>query len=172
MSGHSEYYIDSLIIKCEEILDTDYDEQTQKEIDELMEEMEGFKYPLMCTSSLEILKERTPAGIRKVKGWLKANHSSLTQISGSTTVKAEANSNAIANVSITMSQSIKALNSCNLSPEEIKDIKAAIADLSAEEKSNPEKVCEKAIKVLDLAKKGADTVKAVAPFVSSMLSSL
>lgn len=75
-------------------------------------------------------------------------------------------------ISIAMSQTINALDSCNLSPEEIKDIKEAIADLSAEEKSNPEKVCEKVIKVLDLAKKGADAVKAVAPLIASIFSSL
>lgn len=54
----------------------------------------------------------------------------------------------------------------------MKAIKAAIADLEAAKGDRPETICEKASKLLDLAKKGADAAKAVAPFVAQALSSI
>ena len=48
-STSSEYYIESLICECEKILSGEYGESEQQKIDELMEEMEGFRFPLMCT---------------------------------------------------------------------------------------------------------------------------
>lgn len=52
----------------------------------------------------------------------------------------------------------------------MKEIKAAIVDLEAAKDDRPESICQKASKLLDLVKKGADTAKAVAPFVAHALS--
>ena len=82
-----------------------------------------------------------------------------------------ANANAAATV-VSISQAFDALESCSLSPEELSEMKAAIADLEVAKGKAPETVCEKASKLLDLAKKGADTAKAVAPFVAAALSAL
>ena len=71
-----------------------------------------------------------------------------------------------------MTQAVRALDGCDSTKEEIDALKAAVADLSAADKKEPEKVCEKASRVLDLAKKGADTVKAVAPLVAAALSAI
>lgn len=73
---------------------------------------------------------------------------------------------------MTISQTIKKLDRCGLDKEEMKAIKAAIADLEAAKGDRPETICEKASKLLDLAKKGADAAKAVAPFVAQALSSI
>lgn len=171
-STSSEYYIESLICECEKILAGEYGDSEQQKIDELMEEMEGFRFPLMCTQSIQILRDRTPRGVRKVKGWLIANIATLTAQGGSTTVKAEANANAAVDVSVAMTQTIRMLDGCSASKEEIDALKAAVADLAAADKNEPEKVCEKAARVLDLAKKGVDTVKAAAPLVAAALSTL
>ena len=167
-----EYYVESLIVRCEEILAGDKGDATQDEINNLMEEMEGFRFPLQCTQSLQIIRDRSLSGVRKVRGWLIANLATLTAQSGQTTVKAEASASALVDVSVAMTQAVRALDGCDSTKEEIEALKAAVADLSAADKKEPEKVCEKASRVLDLAKKGADTVKAVAPLVAAALSAI
>lgn len=81
-------------------------------------------------------------------------------------------STATANATVTISQTLDALESCSLSPGELSEMKAAVADLEAAKGKAPETVCEKASKLLDLAKKGADTAKAVAPYVAGALATL
>lgn len=81
-------------------------------------------------------------------------------------------STATANATVTISQTLDALESCSLSPGELSEMKAAVADLEASKGKAPETVCEKASKLLDLAKKGADTAKAVAPYVAGALATL
>ena len=71
-----------------------------------------------------------------------------------------------------MTQTIRMLSGCSAPKEEIDALKAAVADLAAADKNEPENVCEKAARVLDLAKKGVDTVKAAAPLVAAALSAL
>ena len=171
-STASEYYVESLICRCERIIGNEYKESTQQEINNLMLEMEGFRFPLKCTQSLGILSDRSLSGVRKVRGWLIANMATLTAQSGSTTIKAEANANVRVDVSVAMTQTIRALDGCSADKEEIDALKAAVADLAAADKSEPEKVCEKASRVLDLAKKGVDTVKAVAPLISAAFSAI
>lgn len=82
------------------------------------------------------------------------------------------NNIATANATVTVSQAAEALDSCDLSSESLAAIKAAVLDLETAKNKSPETVCEKASKLLDLAKKGADTAKAVAPFVAAALSAL
>lgn len=94
---------------------------------------------------------------------LKADGTSVMQIAQNSTNL---------NVEVTISQTIKKLDRCGLDKEEMKAIKAAIADLEAAKGDRPETICEKASKLLDLAKKGADAAKAVAPFVAQALSSI
>ena len=81
-------------------------------------------------------------------------------------------STATANAAVTVSQAIDALESCSLSPEELSEMKAAIVDLEAAKGKAPETLCEKASMLLDLAKKCADTAKAVAPYVAGALATL
>lgn len=92
--------------------------------------------------------------------------------SATQTVSADSHATASANATVTISQAIDALESCSLSPEELSEMKAAIAELETAKGKAPETVCEKASKLLDLAKKGADTAKALAPYVAGALSAL
>lgn len=85
---------------------------------------------------------------------------------------ASSSSTATATATVSISQALDALESCSLSPEELSEMKAAIAELEAAKGKAPETICEKASKLLDLAKKGADTAKAVAPYVAGALSAL
>ncbi|WP_417046244.1 hypothetical protein [Enorma massiliensis] len=92
--------------------------------------------------------------------------------SATQTVSADSHATATATTAVTVTQTIEALESCSLSPEELSEMKAAIAELEAAKGKAPETICEKASKLLDLAKKGTDTAKAVAPYVASALSAL
>lgn len=87
---------------------------------------------------------------------------------GSTSV----NTSLSVNVSVTLSQTVESLEKCSLSPEELTEIKAALLDLEASKTEEPQTVCDKASKVLDLVKKGADAAAAVAPFVAAALSAI
>lgn len=87
---------------------------------------------------------------------------------GSTSV----NTSLSVNVSVTLSQTVESLEKCSLSPEELTEIKAALLDLEASKTDEPQTVCDKASKVLDLVKKGADVAAAVAPFVAAALSAI
>lgn len=57
-STSSEYYIESPICECKKNLAGEYGESEQQKIDELMEEMEGFRFPLMCTQSIQSCRRR------------------------------------------------------------------------------------------------------------------
>lgn len=76
------------------------------------------------------------------------------------------------NISVTLSQTVESLDKCSLSPDELKEIKAALLDLEASKSNSAETVCDKASKVLDLVKKGADVASSVAPFVAAALQSI
>lgn len=85
---------------------------------------------------------------------------------------ATADAQATASVQVKISQTVEALESCQLSAEDLTALKAAITDLAAARGKAPETICEKASKLLDLAKKGVDIATAVAPFVASVLQTL
>lgn len=75
-------------------------------------------------------------------------------------------------VSVSLSQTIEAVDGCELSSEDMSQIKAAIVDLEAARGKSPEAICDRASKVLDLAKKGIDVAKAVGPFVAMVLQNM
>lgn len=75
-------------------------------------------------------------------------------------------------VSVTLSQTVEAIDRCDVDDEEMSRIKAAVADLEASKGKSPETICDKASKLLDLAKKGVDVAKAVAPYVAMALQGM
>lgn len=178
MSG-AQTYIENLIYECSCIIAGDYGNDTQAHIDDLMLAMEGFSFQLRVTGAAGYPHMRSVDGVKRVKGWLICNMANLAgQPPASMTTNlqnvgnASSSSTASANAMVSISQAFDALESCSLSPEELSEMKAAIADLEVAKGKDPETVCEKASKLLDLAKKGADTAKAVAPFVAAALSAL
>lgn len=76
------------------------------------------------------------------------------------------------NVSVSLTQTIEAVDKCDLSNDDKNRIKAAIADLEASKGKSPETICDKASKLLDLAKKGADVAKAVGPLIAMALQGM
>lgn len=85
---------------------------------------------------------------------------------------ATASAHATASAQVTISQTFEALESCQLTDDELSKLKAAVKDLEAAREKGPTTVCEKAAALLDLAKKGIDIVTAVAPFAASILGTL
>ena len=79
---------------------------------------------------------------------------------------------ATATSSVSLSQTIEALEECEATEEEIRNIKAAISELEAAKGKSPETVLDKTSKLLDLVKKAADTAKAVAPYAAMALQAL
>ncbi len=81
-------------------------------------------------------------------------------------------STAISTSSVTLTQTLEALDRCNVTENELRDIKAAISELEASKGKSPETVLDKTSKLLDLAKRAADTAKAVAPYAMMALQAL
>lgn len=79
---------------------------------------------------------------------------------------------ATATSSVTLSQTIELLDRCDITEDELRDIKAAISELEATKGKSPETVLDKTSKLLDLVKKAADTAKAVAPYAAMALQAL
>lgn len=79
---------------------------------------------------------------------------------------------ATATSSVTLSQTIEVLDRCDITEDELRDIKAAIYELEAAKGKSPETVLDKTSKLLDLVKKAADTAKAVAPYAAMALQAL
>ena len=104
---------------------------------------------------------------------LVANMATLTSQTGdTTTISATAQASATAAAEVTMSQVIESLDSHIVDDAELAEIKAAVADLEAAKGKSPETICDKASKLLDLAKKGVDVAKAVAPYVAMALQGM
>lgn len=169
----AKYHIEQMIAECERIIDGEYGDETQEHIDAFMDEMRGFKFPLFCTQSQDLPSDRTIKGMRRAKGWLIANMATLTSQNGdTTTISTTANASASASVEVTMSQVFDELESLIHDDAELSEIKAAVAGLEAAKGKSPETICEKASKVLDLVKKGADVAKVVGPYIAMALQSI
>ncbi len=166
----AKYHIDLMMAECESIIEGDYGDETQEHIDAFMDEMIGFKFPLLCTRSSDIASDRTIRGMRRAKRWLVANMATLTSQTGdTTTINTTAQSSATAAAEVTMSQVFESLDSQVADDAGLAEIKAAVADLEAAKGKSPETICDKASKLLDLAKKGMDVAKVVAPYVAMAL---
>lgn len=169
----AKYHIEQMIAECECIIDGEYGDETQEHINAFMDEMRGFKFPLFCTQSSDLPSNRTIRGMRRAKGWLIANMATLTSQTGDTTnISMAAQASASASTVVTMPQVFDELESLIHDDAELSEIKAAVADLEAAKGKSPETICDKASKLLDLAKKGADVAKAVGPLIAMALQGM
>lgn len=183
--------VDEFIARCDEVISRPGDFDQRMLADLSKEICASFNHVIPHISSyrgMHINGEVPPytvQDIRKLRGKLavyrdeeerKLEVARLNAVAASTNLSVNnSNSNvatATANATVTISQTLDALKSCSLSPEELTEIKAAIVDLEAAKGKAPETLCEKASKLLDLAKKGTDTAKAVAPYVAGALATL
>lgn len=64
----AETHVENLIYECDCITAGDYGESTQEHIDDLMLKMEGFSFPLMCTRSSAIPRDKTLNVVKRAKG--------------------------------------------------------------------------------------------------------
>lgn len=104
----AETHVENLIYECDCITAGEYGESTQEHIDDLMLQMEGFSFPLMCTRSSSIPRDKTLKGVKRAKGWLVANMAALTNSGNGTTVSSSSVSQATAtaDVSVEVSQAV------------------------------------------------------------------
>lgn len=170
MTTFAESNIYTLIQQCDEILDGCYGDETQREIDNLMCEMEGFGLYLIATRSQGIPNDRTVNGVRRARGWLKANMASLAGIKGETTINATASSNVSVSIENVLSQTVGSIEGAGFPNAEAERIKAEILDVMTADKSSPEVVSDKIGKLLGHAKTAAEIARIVLPFVGAYLS--
>ena len=98
----AETHVENLIYECDCITNGDYGESTQEHIDDLMLQMEGFSFPLMCTRSSAIPGDKTLNGVKRAKGWLVANMATLTNSGNGTTVSSSSVSQATATADVSV----------------------------------------------------------------------
>lgn len=125
----AESGITSLVIRCSNIINGEYGDDTQKEIDDLMQEMHGFALYLRMTQSTNLLSNNTIDGVKRIKGWLTANTASLTTIKGATNITNNNQSSAQASASVTIRQTIEVVRSSKLSEREKDALELAISRL-------------------------------------------
>ena len=161
MSAEGE--INALIRECGDILSGDYGDKTDEHINNLMTEMEGFRFLLIATQSIKILNDKSLDGVRRVKGWLKANMAGLTSVPNTTKVSAHADANANASVSIEIKRTINTVQQCNeLNPGERDAVELAIHRMEDAARDKDEKgFAEKLSDAIDIASKAAGLVPAV-----------
>lgn len=158
----AETHVENLIYECDCITAGDYGESTQEHIDDLMLQMEGFSFPLMCTRSSAIPRDKTLKGVKRAKGWLVANMAALTNSGNGTTVSSSSVSQATAtaDVSVEVSQAVTEIGNDPVLDKETKEaleLALSRARMAAEAK-NKTGFAEHVAKVIDLATKSADLV--------------
>ena len=124
----AESGIASLVIRCNNIINGEYGDDTQKEIDDLMEEMKGFELYLKMTRASTIVNSRTLDGVKRLKGWLTANAASLTMVKDSTSITNNNQSSSEANASVAIRQTIQVVRTSQLTDDE----KDAMSDSEVE----------------------------------------
>lgn len=158
----AESGIASLVIRCNNIINGEYGGDTQKEIDDLMQEMHGFALYLRMTQSTNLLNNNTIDGVKRIKGWLTANTASLTTVKGSTSITNNNQSSAQACASVTIRQTIEVVRSSQLSEQEKDALELAMSRLrNAAEAKDEKGFAEKLKEALDMASKAAGLVPAM-----------
>lgn len=153
----AEAHVEDLIYECDCITAGNYGESTQEHIDDLMLQMEGFSFPLMCTRSSAIPRDKTLKGVKRAKGWLVANMATLTNSGNGTTVSSSSVSQATAtaDVSVEVSQAVTEIGNDPVLDKETKEaleLALSRARMAAEAK-NKTGFAEHVAKVIDLATK-------------------
>lgn len=151
-------------LRCGKAID---EEASQDEIDALFVEAEGYRHIMRLMRSDGILREHTHDGLRKLRGWLALHMDNMGYASPTTNITNTAT--ASANVSVSISQTFAKLEESSLSPEEVVELKASLADLLAAKEQGPTTFAEKLSKALNLAKSSATAAKAVMDFVAPMI---
>ena len=147
----AETHVEDLIYECDCITAGDYGESTQEHIDDLMLQMEGFSFPLRCTGSLTIPRDKTLDGVKRAKGWLVANMATLTNSGNGTTVSSSSVSKATATADVGNDPVL------DNETKEALELALSRARMAAEAK-NRTGFAEHAARVIDLATKSVDLV--------------
>ena len=183
--------VDEFIARCDEVISRPGDFDQRMLADLSKEICASFNHVIPHISSyrgMHINGEVPPytvQDIRKLRGKLavyrdeeerKLEVARLNAVAASTNLSVNnSNSNvatATANATVTISQTLDALKSCSLSPKSSRRLRRRSWTSRRRRARLPETLCEKASKLLDLAKKGTDTAKAVAPYVAGALATL
>lgn len=169
----AESGIAALVIRCNDIINGEYGDDTQKEINDLMEEMKGFELYLQMTRASTIINDRTIDGVKRVKGWLTANAASLTMVKGSTSITNNNQSSSEANVSVTIRQTIQVVWTSNLTDNEKDALELAMSRMrNAAEEKDEKGFADKLKDAIDIASKVTGLVPAIAQAAGQLATML
>lgn len=169
----AESGIASLVMRCNNIINGEYGDDTQKEIDDLMEEMKGFELYLQMTRASTIIDNRTPDGIKRVKGWLIANAASLTMVKGSTNITNNNQSSSEANASVAIRQTIQVVRTSQLTDDEKDALELAMSRMrNAAEEKDEKGFADKLKDAIDIASKATGLVPAIAQAAGQLATML
>lgn len=147
---------------------------TEEIIKELFDEARGYERALIHDGYTELLDNPSPSNLRTLCGWL-AYHmdihcfGSTTHIENNNVVSATA-SNEI-NLDI-VNQTMCAIDSSGLPPEEIEKLKSLLFDLSASKGKDPKSIINKFINGLEIAKSSTQALKAIWDFAFPIIQNV
>ena len=169
----AESGIAALVIRCNNIINGEYGDDTQKEIDDLMEEMEGFELYLQMTRASTIVNNRTLDGVKRLKGWLTANAASLTMVKGSTSITNNNQSSSEANASVAIRQTIQVVRTSQLTDDEKDALELAMSRMrNAAEEKDEKGFADKLKDAIDIASKVTGLVPAIAQAAGQLATML
>lgn len=169
----AESGIASLVIRCNNIINGEYGDDTQKEIDDLMEEMKGFELYLQMTRASTIVNSRTLDGVKRLKGWLTANAASLTMVKGSTSITNNNQSSSEANASVAIRQTIQVVMPSQLTDDEKDALELAMSRMrNAAEEKDEKGFADKLKDAIDIASKATGLVPAIAQAAGQLATML
>lgn len=101
-----------------------------------------------------------------------ASRGAIINVSQDTTSHFESRVDVSVSIDAAFEQVINGIQGCGLSAGDEANLKSALENLKTSASEEPLKVCEAVQRVLDLVKTGAETARVVAPFISSVLSTV
>lgn len=153
--------------RCQEAISSN---ASQEVIDELFAEAQGYKHIMRMTRSDALLNDHSINGLRALAGWLAFHMDNMGYAKPVTNINNTAKADA--SVQIDLSVTIEAIESSDLSEDQIKELKALLLDLSAAKGKDAKTIAEKLKDALDIAKSSAGSAKAVMEFAVPIIQSI
>lgn len=153
--------------KCQEAIKSN---ASQEAIDGLFAEASGYREVMRIMRSDSILDDHSINGLRKLSGWLALHMDNMGYAKPVTNINNSAKANA--SVQIDLSVTIEAIESSDLTEDQIKELKALMLDLSAAKGKDAKTIAEKLNGALDVAESSAGAAKAVLEFAIPIIQSI
>ncbi|GEM_PF-6207647 len=153
--------------RCQEAINSNADQEI---IEGLFAEAKGYKHIMRTMRCDALLNDHSINGLRALAGWLAFHMDNMGYAKPVTNINNSAK--ATASVRVDLSVTIEAIESSDLTEDQIKELKALMLDLSAAQNKDAKTVAEKLRNALDVAKSSAGAAKAVMEFAIPIIQSI